>query len=245
MTHKSCQSKLEALGIKDTFIGPVLDCNVGTVYAGRNVGNSPEVMPLDCSLFADLSHVLSVHCAVTSSITEIKYLCAKFSMTTPKEIQSAVNRLWPEMFKDTTRIKDDISKVLVSMKTIISHKGAMVSGIGDRRGHRDPGTLDGGKNWGGARRKGSGAPIKEGYFDPITREWMKSMANKVKLEFDFPLASFEDVDDALFDEEEDDEDDDDNDAPPEVETRRVRRRRTQAQAPIVPYEDTYVIIADI
>lgn len=37
MTHKSCQSKLEAIGIKDIFIGPVLGCNAGTVYEGRNV----------------------------------------------------------------------------------------------------------------------------------------------------------------------------------------------------------------
>ena len=70
-------------------------------------------------------------------------------MATPKDVQSAVNRLWPEMFKNTTRIKDDILKVLNSMKTIISHKGAMVNGIGDRKGRRDPGTLTGGENWGG------------------------------------------------------------------------------------------------
>ena len=244
LTHKSCQNKLEDLGIKDTFIGPVLDCNVGTVYEGRNVGNSPEMMPLDCSLFADVSHVLSVHCAITSSITkDSKYKAAKFSMATPKDVQSAVNRLWPEMFQNTTRIRDDILKVLSSMKTIISHKGAMVNGIGDRKGRRDPGTLNGGKNWGGPRIKGSSAPINEGYLYPSTREWMKIRANEVKLEFDYPLSSFEDVDETFFDDEGDDEDDEDIDAQPEVDAPRVTRRRTQA--PSVPYDDTYVIIADI
>lgn len=129
------------------------------------------------------------------------------------------------------------------MKTIISHKGAMVNGIGDRKGRRDPGTLTGGENWGGPRIKGSSAPINEGYLYPSTREWMKLRANKVKLEFDYPLSSFEDVDETFFDDEGDDEDDEDIDAQPEVDAPRVTRRRTQA--PSVPYDDTYVIIADI
>jgi hypothetical protein len=194
-------------------------------------------LSLDCSLFADVSHVLSVHCAVTSSISiDSKYIRAKFSVATPKDIQSAVNRLWPEMFKNTTRIKDDILKVLYSMKTIISHKGAMVIGIGDRKGRRDPGTLTGGINWGGSRIKGSGAPIKEGYFDPFTREWMKLRANNVKLEFDYPLSSFEDIDETFFVEEEEDEDDEDVDAQTVVDARCAKRKKTQTLT--VPYDDT-------
>ena len=136
LTAKSCQDRLQA-GIRHRFIGPVLDCNAGTAYEGRNVGNSPEMMPLDCSLFADLTHALSVHCAITSSIdpksdsTSKAVKNLKFSMATPNEIQSAIQRLWPEIFKNNSRIKNDINKVLVSMKIIISHKGGMVAGIGN------------------------------------------------------------------------------------------------------------------
>ena len=46
------------------------------------VGNSPELMPLDCSLFADLNYALQFHHALfTTSMTDKNPL--KFSMSTP------------------------------------------------------------------------------------------------------------------------------------------------------------------
>ncbi len=49
----------------DIWITPELELNKEAAYAGRPVGNSPEMMPLDCSLLADLGHDLSRHVRVT------------------------------------------------------------------------------------------------------------------------------------------------------------------------------------
>ena len=54
LTCTKTQAYIEAKYPKK-FIKPELNCNRGTVYEGRLIGNSPELNPLDCSLFADLT----------------------------------------------------------------------------------------------------------------------------------------------------------------------------------------------
>ncbi len=49
------------------IIHSILECNSGTVYDGRQIGNCPELNPLDCYLFADLLAALSFHMCITSS----------------------------------------------------------------------------------------------------------------------------------------------------------------------------------
>ena len=44
--------------------------NDGGQYASRPVGNSPELMPLDCGLFKDLDDAVDRHIAVTSSLPD-------------------------------------------------------------------------------------------------------------------------------------------------------------------------------
>ncbi len=76
----------------DHFIKPELGCNAGTIYEGRLVGNSPELNPHDCSLFADLTHALTLHICLTEKFQ--KDDVRKFSTATSAKIESAVDRLF-------------------------------------------------------------------------------------------------------------------------------------------------------
>ena len=79
---------IDGVSIKDRWLVPQNGVNGGTVYEGRPVGNSPEFMPLDNSLNADIKRSHDYHCAVT-------WHCAtgdrrKFSMSTPRLIARGI-----------------------------------------------------------------------------------------------------------------------------------------------------------
>ncbi len=69
MTCGKTQAYIEAK-YPERFIKPELGCNAGTAYEGRLVGNSPELNPLDCSLFADLTAGLTRHICMTSHMDD-------------------------------------------------------------------------------------------------------------------------------------------------------------------------------
>ena len=134
----------------DIWVTPELDLNRGTVYAGRPVGNSPEMMPLDCSLLSDLGHDLSRHVRMTKALASDDPL--KFSRSTPKRLASSLLRLlWPvsnggdPVFDaadggcpSSSRIVEDVKKCSsVHLRQIIEARGAMVPGIGTRSGRRE------------------------------------------------------------------------------------------------------------
>ena len=119
------------------FIKPVMGCNDNTPYAGRLIGNSPELNPLDCSLFADLTSAITRHICLTSHMDEKD--ARKFTLTITGKITSVVDRLWnphspcaiaPE------RIATDINKVLRSMHKIIEYNNTIVPHLGNRNGIR-------------------------------------------------------------------------------------------------------------
>jgi predicted flap endonuclease-1-like 5' DNA nuclease len=133
----------------DIWITPLHGLNDGTCYAGRPVGNSPELMPLDCSLLADLSHDLSRHVRITKALPSTNPL--KFSRSTPGRLSSSLRRLlWHDWGADepsfdpltggspsAKRIVEDVKKCMDNHITaIIEAKGAMVDGIGNRVGVR-------------------------------------------------------------------------------------------------------------
>ena len=114
-----------------------MGCNDDTPYAGRLIGNSPELNPLDCSLFADLTSAIIRHMCLTSHMDE-KY-AMKFTLTVTGKITSVVDRLWnPHSPCAITpeRIAIDIKKVLRSMHTIVEYKGTIVPHLGNRNGIR-------------------------------------------------------------------------------------------------------------
>ena len=122
---------------------PVLGCNdiirnskgaVNNKFKGRNIGDSPELMPLDTSIFADLMRTVHYHVARSRCFKgDSKF---KFSVATPGKVECAVSRLWNKDAIPIARINQDIERVAEAMKVIISQKGVVVYGWGDRNGWR-------------------------------------------------------------------------------------------------------------
>jgi hypothetical protein len=135
----------------DIWITPLEGLNAGTCFFGRPVGNSPELMPLDCSLLADLSHDLSRHVRMTKVLDNIDP--KKFSRSTPGRLSRSLRRLLWHSWDDAAepdfdaatggspsarRILQDIAKCMKDhILAIIHAKGAMVDGIGNREGRRE------------------------------------------------------------------------------------------------------------
>jgi hypothetical protein len=162
MTAKETVSWMKEKGYFKHWVLPELGLNKGTPYAGRPVGNSPEMMPLDCSLNQDVHVGVERHIRLTIRLPEDDPM--KFSMSTPSRGFSAYNRVWncPRTqdrngelvdggIPSAKRIKRDINKVVESMATIFENDRRMVDGLGNRPGERNNGHSRG-KN-GGKRTK--------------------------------------------------------------------------------------------
>ena len=124
-------------------------------YAKAPVGNSPELMPWDCSLNKDLMDALAWHCLLTSHLEEDDDW--KFSITTPKRGAESLKKVIQAGNPNGTRIGIDVFKVFGALETIVKHKGIVVPGLGDRKGRRHQKAIDGVwddvRNWGGRRYK--------------------------------------------------------------------------------------------
>ena len=105
-------------------------------YMNRPVGNSPEMMPWDCSLNKDLKDAVMRHVCYTCHLPEDDE--RKFSLSTPKRGSYAFRRILEHEDGEPSskRILQDIAKVFQSMRRILEAKGTLITGIGDRRGRR-------------------------------------------------------------------------------------------------------------
>jgi len=63
MTNKDKKEWMREKGYLNMWVLLMKGCNAGTQYADCPVGDSPEMMPLDSSLFEDLH--AGVHCHIT------------------------------------------------------------------------------------------------------------------------------------------------------------------------------------
>jgi hypothetical protein len=91
LTARCTMEWLAATCLLDRWVCPELDLNKGTVFAGRPVGNSPELMPWDTSLNKDLKDQLKMHVMFTFSLHPDDP--RKFTKSTPRELEDAVRRL--------------------------------------------------------------------------------------------------------------------------------------------------------
>lgn len=105
---------------------------MGTRYAGKLVGNSPELMPLDSNLFADLEYAIKQHCAITHDLP--KGDPRKFSLGTPTEVWSAMIRSWETIRSE--RIATDIKRWERALGMIVQYQGAIVPELNNRHGRR-------------------------------------------------------------------------------------------------------------
>ena len=135
----------ERKNIYERWITPIMKCNdrVGpknsTTYSGRPVGNSPEMMPLDNSLNQDVHESVRHHIAATFYLPNDHD--DKFQLSSPKEIVRAYRRVFTPSSKgegipSSTRIIQDVNKMVFSMSRIKEEAGAVVEGIASHDGHR-------------------------------------------------------------------------------------------------------------
>jgi hypothetical protein len=105
-------------------------------FLNRPIGNSPEMMPWDCSLNKDIKDEVMRHVCYTCHLPEDDV--RKFSLSTPKRGSWAFRRILDHDDGSPTseRILQDIAKVFASMELIRLAKGALIAGIGDRKGRR-------------------------------------------------------------------------------------------------------------
>ncbi|KAF0705722.1 hypothetical protein AaE_014393 [Aphanomyces astaci] len=127
------------------WILPEQNLNVGTAFAGRPVGNSPELMCWDCSLIKDVDNSFQRHKAWTVHLP--RGSPAKFCSSTPQRLEQSYLRLLDPSLglhagvPTSSRIIQDVNKCFGShLLAVIAAYGAVVHGLGNRNGKRqEPG----------------------------------------------------------------------------------------------------------
>ena len=186
MTDSKCVEWMKEVGIYDRWVKPELGCNdeilamkngelkKNTRYKGRPVGNSPELNPLDNSVFRDFRLNLSLNVAATWHLE--KSNPDKFSLATPKDITKAVRRLWDPVTGTSpvpARILQDIKRIPESCFKIVEWGGKIVPGLANRNGHR--------------REKSNGEKTKKLHRDDVTLKQLglhNSILEEVKVKYE-------------------------------------------------------------
>ena len=148
MFDKTCIEWMKEQGFYDRWLKPEMDISkevcwekdglkVSRRYNGRPVGNSPELMPLDNSLFRDFRSSLNLHVGLTAHLpdTDIR----KFCKSTPKRLDRAVSRIWDPtrgIAPKPCRIVQDIGRIATACMQIVEFGGGEVPGLAERNGHR-------------------------------------------------------------------------------------------------------------
>ena len=160
---KKTPGATEGKSIYDHWLLPVEGLNHGTDFTRKPVGNSPELMPLDCSLNKDLDDAVMRHVLLSSHLEKDDE--RKCSLATVKHGARAYRLLWdPEHglhggSPTTDQILNDINNVLTSLRAIYEAKGRIVEGLGNRNGCRRNDTGDKPRR-GGKRVRGEALQMK-------------------------------------------------------------------------------------
>jgi hypothetical protein len=134
MKAQDTKKWMEEEGILKHWILPENDLNKERPrYMGHPIGNSPEFMPLDCSLNNDLDDELWRHILYTRFLEEDDP--RKFSISTPLRGSRAIERVWKNSVP-SKRIKQDVYKVLVALREVYKAEGCIVKNLGNRNGRR-------------------------------------------------------------------------------------------------------------
>ena len=177
MTSSHTKDWMEKEGIYHRWLLPKNGLNKGTPYEKYPTGNSPELMPLDTTLFQDILVSLKRHIVYTQKLP--KDDMKKFSIDTVDNGTRAFIRLI-ESYPGAPlpyRIVQDVDKTVESMKTILENKGTVVQGLGNK-GDR---FIRSRKNWGGKRTKGEGNGVCDRWVHPdavvARRDFMNSVGD--------------------------------------------------------------------
>ena len=149
MFDKTCIEWMKQQGYYEHWLKPEMDISkevfwkkdgvlkVSKRYNGRPVGNSPELMPLDNSLFRDFRASLNLHVGLSAHLpdTDIR----KFCKSTPTRLDRAVSRIWDPtkgIAPKPCRIVQDIGRIANACTQIVKFGGGEVPGLAERNGHR-------------------------------------------------------------------------------------------------------------
>ena len=100
-------------------------------YKNRLMGDSPELMPLDSSLFNDLIEGIAINVVATGSMKRGR----RYSMGLPDEAWRTITSVW-ETTPSSRRITQDIERFRTALDRIIEANGAYVEEYDCRHGHR-------------------------------------------------------------------------------------------------------------
>ena len=106
--------------------------NMGQPEESTWRGNSPELMPLDSNLFADLEYAIKQHCAITHDLHKDDK--RKFKLGTPGDVWHAMTRSW-QMIRPE-RVVQDIRRWERALEKIVQARGAVVPELDTRHGRR-------------------------------------------------------------------------------------------------------------
>ena len=130
--EKGAQDHIRARGFEHRQWRARGDTNnhVAAHYRGRLMGDSPELMPLDSSLFGDLIETVARLVVSTKHLGDGE----RFSMATPDLAWRTITAAW-ELVRPE-RIVEDIARFETALEAIIAAEGAYVDEYDLRVGHR-------------------------------------------------------------------------------------------------------------
>lgn len=169
MTCSSTITWMKQVGYFKHWILPEQGLNAETRFAGRPVGNSPELMCWDSSLNKDVDDSFNYHRALTVQLPRDDP--KKFCKSTTSRMDSGYLRLLDPSHgtagvPSSERIIQDIQKCMGShLLAIIKAKGAVVHGLGSRSGHR---RIIGIQSQGGRREKSSSSTFSWTHPDAMS-----------------------------------------------------------------------------
>ena len=185
LSDKKTKQAMEEKGWLKHWLLPVNGCCAGTVYFGRPVGNTPEVMPWDESLNRD------VHCRVNNYEVLCRWIKQqehpelwrkRFTRTNQKQmLYSYLRVLDPEtgVCPSSARIVQSINKCWgENIDAIVAWGGTLVPNLGHRNGVRAGGTgvsKRGGKR---VKKKWRGSREMHPHAQEIWEEFRKRSSSK-------------------------------------------------------------------
>ena len=170
MMNEDMHAWMQQQGYLDMWILPINGYNDGTMYANRPVGDSPEMMPLDSSLFEYLHAGVHHHVSITSLLENDNL--QKFSLAISKQISHCYTHLFkPAHGTDTgiptsKRIIQDFKKFVSSCLTIQKAQGVVVLGLGSRNGHQKENVQGQMNNHGGRHMQKPFSPSEQPWVHP-------------------------------------------------------------------------------
>ncbi|KAJ1382079.1 hypothetical protein B484DRAFT_461950, partial [Ochromonadaceae sp. CCMP2298] len=121
--EKEAQEYMQMRGYAHRQLRCIGLVNKGTRYAGRMVGDSPEICrALDAHGFADHKLSMAYHTSLSSIYAEDDP--RRFGMGTPTAVSSTMRRCW-KMEPTSERIVEDIEQFAHVLDVIIEHQGCV------------------------------------------------------------------------------------------------------------------------